>query len=394
MTTLAVGSGSHPPAPETSGNAVETTLFRALAVLRVLVLGYAVVKNVGRMADFAHPGWAWVVVAVMVVWSVLMTWAYDDPQRRRLPLYTADLAVAVGLVLSTPYIQSQRQLDAHAAHMPTFWVMASVLAWAIGRGWVQGLLASLLVSVCDAAVKVSISPPTFGNIFLLVLGAGMVGYTASMLKEAAELRAAAERTAAATAERQALARVVHDGVLQVLALVQRRGVELGGEAAELGRLAGEQEASLRAFVQHDSRPALSLVGELDLGAELSRLGSANVSVAVPQRPVLLHARVAHELAAVVAACLSNVRHHVGRDAPAWVLLEAELDGVTVSVRDDGPGIAPGRLQEAAGEGRLGVVQSIRGRIEDLGGTAALTTAPGQGTEWEFTVPRTRHGQPR
>lgn len=42
---------------------------------------------------------------------------------------------------------------------------------------------------------------------------------------------------AATRERERLARDIHDGVLQVLAMVQRRGTELGGEAAELGRMA-------------------------------------------------------------------------------------------------------------------------------------------------------------
>jgi signal transduction histidine kinase len=61
--------------------------------------------------------------------------------------------------------------------------------------------------------------------------------------------------------------------------------------------------------------------------------------------------------------------------------------VVISVRDDGPGIPDGRLSEAEGEGRLGVSESIRGRMRDLGGTALLTTAPGQGTEWELTVPK-------
>ena len=103
--------------------------------------------------------------------------------------------------------------------------------------------------------------------------------------------------------------------------------------------------------------------------------------------MLVPAAAGHEMVAAVEACLSNVRHHVGRDAPAWVLLEDERDAVTVSVRDDGPGIPPGRLDEAAAEGRLGVLQSIQGRVQDLGGTATLTTAPGQGTEWELTIPR-------
>ena len=90
---------------------------------------------------------------------------------------------------------------------------------------------------------------TWGNIFLLLLAAGVVGYSTSLIGEATEARAEAERIAAAMAERARLARAVHDGVLQVLTLVQRRGTELGGEAAELGRLAGEQESALRALVQ-------------------------------------------------------------------------------------------------------------------------------------------------
>ncbi|MFI5426844.1 hypothetical protein [Aeromicrobium sp. UC242_57] len=61
-------------------------------------------------------------------------------------------------------------------------------------------------------------------------------------------------------------------------------------------------------------------------------------------------------------------------------------GVELSVRDDGPGIPPGRLEEAASHGRLGVAESIRGRLEALGGTAELTTGT-FGTEWELVVAR-------
>jgi hypothetical protein len=53
---------------------------------------------------------------------------------------------------------------------------------------------------------------------------------------------------AATAERERLARSIHDSVLQVLARVRKRGAEIGGEAAELAALAGEQEVALRSLV--------------------------------------------------------------------------------------------------------------------------------------------------
>ena len=110
-------------------------------------------------------------------------------------------------------------------------------------------------------------------------------------------------------------------------------------------------------------------------------------MAVPGTPAVLAAEPANEVMAAVESCLSNVRHHVGRDAEAWVLLEELDDRWVVSVRDDGPGIPDGRLEESAAEGRLGVHQSIVGRLRDLGGSATLHSAVGQGTEWELAVPR-------
>ncbi|SCE51271.1 Histidine kinase-, DNA gyrase B-, and HSP90-like ATPase, partial [Streptomyces sp. DvalAA-14] len=72
---------------------------------------------------------------------------------------------------------------------------------------------------------------------------------------------------------------------------------------------------------------------------------------------------------------------------AWILVEDEADAVLVTVRDDGPGIAAGRLAAAADEGRLGVAQSIRGRLRDLGGSARWVSPPGQGTEVELRLPK-------
>jgi signal transduction histidine kinase len=70
-----------------------------------------------------------------------------------------------------------------------------------------------------------------------------------------------------------------------------------------------------------------------------------------------------------------------------VLVDDEGAVVTVTIRDDGPGIPAGRLAEAAAEGRLGVSQSISGRISDLGGSADISSTPGSGTEVRLRVPR-------
>jgi signal transduction histidine kinase len=112
-----------------------------------------------------------------------------------------------------------------------------------------------------------------------------------------------------------------------------------------------------------------------------------VQLSAPATAVMLPGKAADELVAAVQAALGNVRRHAGEGARVWILLEDEGDGVRVTVRDDGAGFDPGRLAEAESAGRLGVAQSMRGRITDLGGTTTIHSTPGQGTEVEFWVPR-------
>ncbi len=191
-------------------------------------------------------------------------------------------------------------------------------------------------------------------------------------------------------------------------MVQRRGTALGGEAAELGRMAGEQEVALRTLVaggiarpslvsEDESEGAVVRVVEVDDEADASapvdlraliapRAGS-RVTLSEPGAPVLLPPPAARELAAAVGAALDNVRVHAGEGAHAWILIEDWPDEVIVTVRDDGPGIPEGRLAQAEGEGRMGVALSIRGRLRDLGGSAEVVSVPGQGTEVELKVPR-------
>jgi signal transduction histidine kinase len=373
--------------PGGGGSQVQTTLFRALAVLRLLLLVYAAVLNATRWREFEHPVVGWLVIGLLAVWSGFATWAYDGPGRRRTPLLVSDVAVALVAIGLTPYVQTEVMLDRHASTIPSFWVMTPVLAWAVARGLLPGLVAAVVVSLVDLSTRPAWTGTTWGNIFLLVLAASMVGYSSQLLREATAARTRAERFAAASEERARLARAVHDGVLQVLSLVQRRGLELGREAAELGRLAGEQEVALRALVQGWAGAPSTDLGDRDLVAGLAGLGSRTVTVSGPGAAIRLPSAVVDEVTSVVRACLDNVARHVGDDAPAWVLVEDLGESVVVTVRDEGPGIPDGRLDAARSEGRLGVSESICGRMRDLGGSASLVTAPGQGTEWELTLPR-------
>lgn len=367
---------------------VEDRLFSWLAVLRILLVVHAIALNVYRRDNFVHPVGGVVCLSVMTVWTFVAIWAYDD-RRRRVPLLLVlDLAVAIGAILVSPVLKG----GGLSATVPAYWVMAALMAWAIHWRWLGGLVAGVCITIADLSIREHVSQANYGNAFLLLVGGPIVGFMVESLQRMAAERDRAQRDAAAAAERARLARAVHDGVLQVLGLVQRRGHELGGDAAELGRLAGEQEVALRTLIREQDHLGPGTSGRTDLAAALVHLeGRSGVDVVTAGR-VDLPAEVAAELVAVVGACLDNVRQHAGPDARAWVLLEGWPDRVEVSVRDDGPGIPEGRLEAAAADGRLGVSQSIRGRIEDLGGTARLTTGA-DGTEWELVVPRgtTRDG---
>jgi signal transduction histidine kinase len=365
-----------------AATAVESRLFGALAVLRVVVLLNAIGLTIYRGPTLRHPVAMAACMAGMTLWTAVATWAYADPRRRTHLLLVADLAIALGLLLITPLVKGAE----FRASVPGSWIIGALLAWSIHYRWRGGLAAGALLAAADLAQRHNLHQSDYGNAFLLVLSGGIVGFLCGSLQQMAIERDAAERAAAMAAERARLARAVHDGVLQVLAMVQRRGDEVGGDAAELGRLAGRQERELRNLIRAQDAAEVD-TGTVDLAAELRHLEELEgVTVSTTGVPVELPATTAHELVAVARACLDNVKLHVGADAPAWVLLQADPDRVELSVRDEGPGIPAGRTAEAESQGRLGISESIRGRITDLGGTAELVTGS-SGTVWEFVVPR-------
>ncbi|GAA4185319.1 DUF5931 domain-containing protein [Streptosporangium oxazolinicum] len=364
---------------------IEGSFWRAVAVFRVASLAYAAVLLI-RAGGYAHPATGWLVIGVMALWTVATIFAYSVEELRGRPLLAADMLVTVGCLLATPAVQGAYQQG--SLPITGTWMGGAVLAWGVYGGRRLGAVAALIVSLADLWLRGV--PwggfemlPINGTVLLFLAGV-VVGHVARLAKEAEERMQRAIELEAAGRERERLARGIHDSVLQVLALVQRRGQEIGGEAAELGRLAGEQEAALRELVR--LRPETSALGTADLCVLLHRYGSATVTVSAPATPLTLPAATAAEMAAAVGAALDNVTRHCGARAPAWVFAEGDGGLVTVTVRDEGPGIAPGRLEEAAADGRLGVAQSIRGRIADLGGTVTVISGPGRGTEIEMSVP--------
>jgi signal transduction histidine kinase len=369
-----------------------TPLWRAAQGFRLLSCIYALGFQIAINDDLVRPMLAWLLFAVLMLWSVACAVAYLKGFGRRPAWVITEIVIVLALMLTTEFVASDHWVADNQSWPTTLWATNATISAALQFGPVGGMTAGLAVMAAAAALKGYVSPNLGRNATIVIevavgLAVGMAAQTAR--RAHAELERAV-RLAAALEERERLSRTVHDGAIQVLALVSRRGREIGGETAELAELAGEQERALRRLVS--APDAEVAAGTLtDVGALLRGRASDRVSVSLPAEPVLLEDAVARELFAAAGNALDNVAAHAGPDARAFVLLEDLGDTVTVSIRDDGVGIADGRLAEAVRQGRLGVSKSIVGRMDWLGGSAELTTAPGAGTEWELTVPRTGGG---
>ncbi|TPQ19393.1 sensor histidine kinase [Streptomyces sporangiiformans] len=386
---------------------VEQPLWRALTAYRVLTMCYAIGLFVSAYDKFARPQVAIAYLAVLFVWTLATLPKVAGAVSCTKPFLAADLTVALVGILLTPVADSHDRIVGGGPTLPSIWTAGAVLAYAIKGGWRWAAFASTLVGIANVVQRQALSQDTLHNVLLVWVASIAIGYVVEVARASERTLARALEIEAATRERERLARDIHDGVLQVLAMVQRRGSALGGDAAELGRMAGEQEVALRTLVsgglpasrisEDAAQGALVRAvdepdesdedGPSDLRAMLAPYATAKVTFSEPGAPVPLAPPVAKELVAAVGAALDNVHRHAGEDARAWILVEDEPDAVIVTVRDDGPGIPEGRLAQAEGEGRLGVALSIRGRLRDIGGTADLISIPGQGTEVELKVPK-------
>ncbi len=178
-------------------------------------------------------------------------------------------------------------------------------------------------------------------------------------------------------ERAVVAAHLHDSVLQSLAMIQRAGT-----TEEMATLARAQERELRAWLYGPGPPpGGTLRGQVE---ELAGRVEAmhHVEVEVVQ---VGDARVDERLQALVQAAgeaMTNAARHSGARR-VDVFVEVEPAQVTAFVRDRGKGFDP----EVVDEDRRGIAQSIRGRMERAGGTAVVTSAPGEGTEVELRLPR-------
>jgi PAS domain S-box-containing protein len=82
--------------------------------------------------------------------------------------------------------------------------------------------------------------------------------------------------------------------------------------------------------------------------------------------------------------LTNMGRHA-RPTAGWIALSTERDALQCSIRDDGNGFDVMTMLGSRGDGGLGL-RVVQDRLEAIGGTLAIISAPGQGTELRATVP--------
>lgn len=187
-------------------------------------------------------------------------------------------------------------------------------------------------------------------------------------------------------ERAHLARELHDelGALLTAAKLDVARIRrmTGAAAPEIGERLGhmsellDQGIALKRRIIEDLRPSalanLGLIPALEiLAREFAQRSGLQLHLELAEVAAGEAGRLA--LYRLVQEALTNVLRHARAGRVDVVLSEAE-GWLRLSIQDDGQGFTP----EAVGAGHHGLL-GMRYRIESLGGTLQLLSAPGQGT---------------
>lgn len=315
------------PLEEAEDDASAITRSAPVAVILVALAAAATVVVLAAAREDFVVGW---LLAVLGLCGAAVAWTlgFDrtDPTRTRLQGIRIRL-IAVGLLL----------LAGSVALLSRPTALAAVVA----------------VAMLVGAVAVVVSP------FIVQLWTDLLAQRAARVREV---------------QRAEIAAHLHDSVLQTLALIQNRA----DPASEVARIARAQERELRDWLFAGDAAAVD-----DLAAELSTLAAGiELDYAVRIDVVAAGSSITGHPSVVAAAreAMLNAAKHAGGTVSVYV--ESSAGAVDVFVRDRGAGFSLDSLPAD----RLGVKESIIGRMERAGGHATVRSL-GPGTEvhlhWEL-----------
>ncbi|MDP9846658.1 PspC domain-containing protein [Streptosporangium lutulentum] len=239
-----------------------------------------------------------------------------------------------------------------------------------------GLVLVVVGAIGFLAANAELNQASSGIVFTLVVvgGVGLIAapWLAGLWKELQRER----RERIRQEERAEVAAHVHDSVLHTLTLIQRNAQD----SREVMRLARSQERELRNWLYQPQQDA-----DASVAAAVRRVAAEEEDAhGVPIEVVCVgDGPLTPELSAMMQAArqaMVNAAKYSGSEVIS-VYAEAEPDEVTIFVRDRGVGFDMGEVPED----RMGIRQSIIGRMERHGGSARVRTEPGEGTEVMLTM---------
>jgi signal transduction histidine kinase len=338
-------------------------------------------------ADEMKDGRAWLAIALLtaaLAVTVVAGLVRSAPTVAASPaVLVTEVAIGAALIAATGWVYGLEHVNGRGPSLGTGWPTAGIIAagvargpwWGCGAGAAIGLsrgLAALTAGVDDFDRALVVSVVSFTVISTLN------GLVAGIVMNFVRRR---EREVALARAREEVARTLHDGVLQTLAVVQGRSAD-----PALARLARDQEHELRDYLY--GQPADRDSADDDLATALrsaarrfERTFDGIVDVIVADDLGPLPPATVDAVGGAVAEALTNAGKH-GAAERVTVFAEPGDDGMLFcSVHDHGTGFDT----DAVEEGR-GLADSVRGRIGEIGGRVEVRSRIGQGTEVLMWVP--------
>ncbi|MFI5686189.1 sensor histidine kinase [Streptomyces sp. NPDC051636] len=353
----------------------------------------------------AHPGWPVRVVAAGLLVPLVPWYAAvgrrlireDPPDERPAVRY---LAVLVALFLPSAVLVGETRLMAFALVPQCFMtlrmrralVAVTVINLAPVAGWAllwhpggRNLFTSTVFAVVTLMFSVAVGSWIIRIIEQSWERAELIAELDASRHEVARLSAAH----GALAERERMAREIHDtlaqGFTSLLMLIQAVEAELQDDLPQARRhlalmdaTARQNLAEARALVAGGAPADLHGASLPDALRRLAARHEAALEVTGPVRqlpagPEVVALRSCQE-------ALTNARRHAGASAAVTIRLAYAAAALTVSVEDDGHGFDP-----AAVSGGYGLT-GLRTRTAEVGGTASVRSAPGDGTTVTVRLP--------
>jgi signal transduction histidine kinase len=306
-------------------------------------------------------------------------------------LVATEVAVATLVVGADGWVH---QAQASGQTIAGIWPLNAILLAAVAGGVVWGIGVGVLLAVARF-VAIVVGSGSAGPAGRDLLGASTTGLSWVVFGAVCGtiivlLRRAQHQLAEAEA-RDRIARDLHDGVLQTLALIERRS-----DSVDIARLARDQERDLRSYLFGDHERSDNLPAALRrAGARAEQSWPATeVTVTVTDDvPVLRSAQVEAVVGAATEALTNAAKHGQAGHVVVFADVDESTGGLFISIKDDGRGFDPVTVKEGVGMSR-----SIRGRVEALGGRVQFASSVDDGSEVRIAVPapsgRSKRRSPR